>query len=250
MGEKFDPLAPESLCQALVVTHEPIWNSNGLIGSDSSKVFDGLWVGAFPSEEYLRDSHFTHVLSLAPYSPHVMTSLKRNLPSILIQAYDVWDACEQPLRPFFDRCFAFLDDALGMEKPRPTSAYPLAPSPLLCAGRTLPSILPYPNTPVVPGSPSVDPPKVPSNHKVMIHCQAGISRSGALLIAYLMSRFRLTLLAALAVARAVRPLIRPNEGFIGQLAEFEEELFLAANPGQNFTPSISRIERIKLFYSY
>lgn len=54
---------------------------------------------------------------------------------------------------------------------------------------------------------------------VFVHCNAGISRSGALVVAFLILRCGMSLAEALAKARAARPLVRPNDGFMRQLAE-------------------------------
>ncbi|KAJ8605495.1 hypothetical protein CTAYLR_000013 [Chrysophaeum taylorii] len=53
------------------------------------------------------------------------------------------------------------------------------------------------------------------------HCGAGVSRTGACLVAYVVWRFRLTVDEALVVVRAGRPKIRPNGGFMRQLAAWE-----------------------------
>ncbi|KAF2492029.1 phosphatases II [Lophium mytilinum] len=52
---------------------------------------------------------------------------------------------------------------------------------------------------------------------VLVHCTQGISRSGALCVAYLMRACRLPYSEALALARESRALITPNLGFEKQL---------------------------------
>ncbi|KAH8648785.1 protein-tyrosine phosphatase-like protein [Tricladium varicosporioides] len=52
---------------------------------------------------------------------------------------------------------------------------------------------------------------------VLVHCTQGISRSGAVVVAYLMRSLLLEYSEALALAREYRPLISPNEGFEYQL---------------------------------
>ncbi|EJD55453.1 dual specificity protein phosphatase 12 [Auricularia subglabra TFB-10046 SS5] len=56
--------------------------------------------------------------------------------------------------------------------------------------------------------------------KVLVHCQAGISRSATIVAAYLMYTQRLTPGAALAIIRARRSCIHPNVGFLQQLEIF------------------------------
>lgn len=58
-----------------------------------------------------------------------------------------------------------------------------------------------------------------SGGAVFVHCNAGISRSGALVVAYLILRRGMNLAGALEKARAARSLVRPNDGFMRQLAE-------------------------------
>ncbi len=62
--------------------------------------------------------------------------------------------------------------------------------------------------------------------KVFVHCNAGISRSSTVVIAYLMEYEGKSFLAALEHLKSVRPYARPNEGFCRQLEEFEAELDL------------------------
>lgn len=59
--------------------------------------------------------------------------------------------------------------------------------------------------------------------RVLIHCLAGISRSAAITIAYLMLFRGLSLVDAARTVR-LRRYIRPNEGFLKQLVELDLEL--------------------------
>ncbi|OQR74070.1 dual specificity protein phosphatase 19-like [Tropilaelaps mercedesae] len=56
-----------------------------------------------------------------------------------------------------------------------------------------------------------------------VHCNAGVSRSSTICIAYLISRQRMRLNRALNKVRSERPIVRPNDGFMRQLREFEAE---------------------------
>lgn len=65
-----------------------------------------------------------------------------------------------------------------------------------------------------------------ANGKALVHCVAGVSRSPALVLAYLLKHEGLTLREAFLLLRQVRPAIRPNTNFFRQLVEFEEEVRL------------------------
>ena len=56
--------------------------------------------------------------------------------------------------------------------------------------------------------------------RVLIHCQAGISRSASVVIAYLVHRFGWTVREAWERCGEARPYINPNEGFVNQLDLF------------------------------
>lgn len=61
-------------------------------------------------------------------------------------------------------------------------------------------------------------------HRVLVHCSAGASRSATLCIAYLIKYMFLDFYAAYMVVKSARPRILPNIGFIQQLLEYEREL--------------------------
>jgi hypothetical protein len=56
---------------------------------------------------------------------------------------------------------------------------------------------------------------------VFVHCRNGVSRSGMVVIAYLMFEHRWTRDEALGFARQNRPEVRPNPAFMERLAEWE-----------------------------
>ncbi|KAH8853707.1 Dual specificity protein phosphatase 10 [Schistosoma japonicum] len=63
-----------------------------------------------------------------------------------------------------------------------------------------------------------------SGKTVLVHCQAGVSRSPALIIAYLMAYSSLSLLDAYQYVKLKRSVIAPNFAFMGQLYELESDL--------------------------
>ncbi|XP_014288725.1 serine/threonine/tyrosine-interacting protein [Halyomorpha halys] len=60
-----------------------------------------------------------------------------------------------------------------------------------------------------------------SGGKVLVHGNAGISRSAALVLAYIMERYGITCKRAHEIVQHRRFCINPNEGFMAQLREFE-----------------------------
>eukprot|EP01136_Pigoraptor_vietnamica_P013966 Opistho-1_new@55567 len=63
-----------------------------------------------------------------------------------------------------------------------------------------------------------------TNRRVLVHCLGGVSRSVAIVIGYLMSRYSMTLDDAYGYVRERRPVIAPNLNFMGQLLELQEEM--------------------------
>ncbi|XP_048369795.1 dual specificity protein phosphatase 18 [Sphaerodactylus townsendi] len=61
--------------------------------------------------------------------------------------------------------------------------------------------------------------------RTLVHCAAGVSRSAALCMAFLMKYHSMYLANAYAWVKACRPIIRPNIGFWQQLIQYEQKLF-------------------------
>ncbi|XP_023416611.1 dual specificity protein phosphatase 18 [Cavia porcellus] len=61
--------------------------------------------------------------------------------------------------------------------------------------------------------------------RTLLHCAAGVSRSAALCLAYLMKYHAMSLLDAHTWTKSCRPIIRPNSGFWEQLIHYEFQLF-------------------------
>ncbi|XP_012693217.2 dual specificity protein phosphatase 4 [Clupea harengus] len=82
-----------------------------------------------------------------------------------------------------------------------------------------------------------------SNGRVLVHCQAGISRSATICLAYLMMKKRVRLEEAFEFVKQRRSIISPNFSFMGQLLQFESQVLATscaaevASPGGTVTTS-------------
>eukprot|EP00051_Salpingoeca_urceolata_P005395 m.72948 g.72948 ORF g.72948 m.72948 type:complete len:480 (+) comp14291_c0_seq1:144-1583(+) len=77
-----------------------------------------------------------------------------------------------------------------------------------------------------------------SGGKVLVHCVAGISRSPALTIAYIMQKRSVGLTDAYAFVRDKRPTISPNLDFMGELQMYEKRLQMGDKELQITSPAI------------
>lgn len=90
--------------------------------------------------------------------------------------------------------------------------------------------IPIPDSPLAPLSEHFDQVadkiqlKAAHGGRTLVHCKAGVSRSAALCLAYLMKHRQVSLLEAHRWLKDRRPLVRPNRGFWEQLIRYEMEL--------------------------
>lgn len=61
-----------------------------------------------------------------------------------------------------------------------------------------------------------------TNGRVLVHCNAGVSRSSAVCIGYLMLELNFTFDSAYSLVKSKRECIAPNNGFMKQLKEMKQ----------------------------
>lgn len=62
------------------------------------------------------------------------------------------------------------------------------------------------------------------NGRILVHCNAGVSRSASVCIAYLMLNRKMNFAAAYSLVKSKRECIRPNDGFLKQLKQMDPTL--------------------------
>lgn len=80
-----------------------------------------------------------------------------------------------------------------------------------------------------------------SGQGVLVHCQAGVSRSATVVIAYLMKHTLMTMTDTYKYVRSRRPVVSPNLNFMGQLLEFERDLNSGVTP-RILMPKLNGVE--------
>ncbi|XP_019389782.1 PREDICTED: dual specificity protein phosphatase 4 [Crocodylus porosus] len=81
--------------------------------------------------------------------------------------------------------------------------------------------------------------------RVLVHCQAGISRSATICLAYLMMKKRVRLEEAFEFVKQRRSIISPNFSFMGQLLQFESQVLATSCAVEAASPSGTLRERGK-----
>lgn len=72
---------------------------------------------------------------------------------------------------------------------------------------------------------------------MLVHCQAGISRSATICLAYLMMKKRVRLEEAFEFVKQRRSIISPNFSFMGQLLQFESQVLTTTCAAEAASPS-------------
>ncbi|XP_051550852.1 dual specificity protein phosphatase 5-like [Myxocyprinus asiaticus] len=84
--------------------------------------------------------------------------------------------------------------------------------------------------------------------KVLVHCEAGISRSPTICMAYIMKTQQLQLEQAFDIIRQRRAIISPNFSFMGQLLQFESEV-VSSTPPSATPPEASAVQDTPTFFN-
>ncbi|NXL12093.1 DUS1 phosphatase, partial [Mesembrinibis cayennensis] len=79
--------------------------------------------------------------------------------------------------------------------------------------------------------------------RVFVHCQAGISRSATICLAYLMRTNRVKLDEAFEFVKQRRSIISPNFSFMGQLLQFESQVLAPNCSAEAGSPALSVLDR-------
>ncbi|XP_067886456.1 dual specificity protein phosphatase 4 [Heterodontus francisci] len=81
--------------------------------------------------------------------------------------------------------------------------------------------------------------------RILVHCQAGISRSATICLAYLMMTKRVRLEEAFEFVKQRRSIISPNFSFMGQLLQFETQILAPSCSVKTASPSGALREQSK-----
>lgn len=79
--------------------------------------------------------------------------------------------------------------------------------------------------------------------RVFVHCQAGISRSATICLAYLMRTNRVRLDEAFEFVKQRRSIISPNFSFMGQLLQFESQVLAPHCSAEAGSPAMAVLDR-------
>lgn len=167
----------------------------------ASEVIEGkLWVGNFANAfdpSYLESCNFTHVLNVSGWGGLCCQRQweKKHGKGKAAPVWKIVKVRDMPtvdITAVFPECFEFLDAAFFAGQEEGFDS---------------------------------------KGSKVLLHCQAGVSRSATIAIAYLMHRHGLSLDAAYQRVLEARSIIKPNRGFLMQLLDFHKKLFNGSDEG-------------------
>ncbi|KAL3464018.1 protein-tyrosine phosphatase-like protein [Aspergillus heterothallicus] len=161
------------------------------------------------------------------------TDARENSQRIIHKHIDIDDDPMEDLLSKLNEMLEWIHDALAPPAPTPSCSNQIQDSGRLSSEQVVrdQDARPKPSTETAPNS--------ESRGRVLVHCNQGISRSGSVVVAYIMRYLSLPYAAALATARKSRGLITPNVGFEYQLRMWEGcgfDVFLEAGEEQEREP--------------
>lgn len=194
-------------------------NKTIIIPAKMDQIIPGLWIGD------LACALATDYLELAGIT-HIVTALKQQLPSPIVlpdgrkieseQIYyvNIDDIDSAPILVHFPGAIEFIDEALQQrwleDEEGEGDSTDIQDEQRSSNSRTIPPKGKKPGQWATMGEGTV-----------LVHCHAGISRSVAIVLAYLMHVRRITVQDALSLVRSRRSIADPNPGFMHQLELYE-----------------------------
>lgn len=189
----------------------PIWHEKQQIEKEkASRVFPNVYLGSETDAanlDYLQASNITHVLNVSTHIPCFHENLHSKLKDADAISLDVLRNSDINR----DR------DALSLKQE--PSSLGLKYKRLAASDNASQNLAQY----FVEAFRFIDE-ALERDTGVLIHCQAGISRSSTILIAYIMFHSTLSMFEAYRYVKEKRAIISPNLNFMGQLLEFEQKL--------------------------
>ncbi|WFC97488.1 hypothetical protein MYAM1_000202 [Malassezia yamatoensis] len=181
------------------------------------EVVPKLWIGdlsASLTPSYLDAANVHWIISCMRNPPAFPSEIPtaddhtRSIPKENMLVIPIDDQDDTPIYIYFDKCNRFIAEALREEWiPNNDPAETIAPEDSI-EGLTLRN-----------GQPGLWRSQAPGS--VLVHCQAGCSRSVTIVAAYLMWSRDLRVEQALHVIRRQRPIAEPNDGFKKQLQMYQ-----------------------------
>jgi dual specificity protein phosphatase 1B len=158
-------------------------------------------IGAAYSRDVLDQTNTTHIVTVAG---SIKPMFRDDFKYLHIR---VVDAPSAQLRPHFEKCHAFICEALGIDY----DVYQDSKCSLSVASEEVDD--------------TESDPQAQVESSVLVHCFAGVSRSSTVIVSWLMRYLNMRVMEALHYVRERRPVANPNSGFMAQLLEYEAELF-------------------------
>lgn len=186
---------------------------------DAQEVVQHLYLG--PAEvakdaEWLRAHKITHILDVGSNSPQFFSKFIHYL------SVPIDDVPTAPLLKILPKCHKFIYDALSENHKNENDDTKMKMS--------LVEKINKQNNPRIKVNEKINP---SDEVNILVHCQAGVSRSPAVVVSYFMWQNGWSLDTALSMVRSRRQCILINPGFYQQLKHFEKFLTSVANNNAN-----------------